>query len=179
MTQSSSEAALFEQFAACTGRAWHLEMRDTYEGHSGASTARLDAWRAAGDSFDWRSENHLREFWFNIIRGMVGRGADMRRARVVSLPPTDYIRWEFDITPGNLAAGEKVRWVDRARASDLLLPGNDLWVFDDQVFFNLCAGDGEHLRWEASDDPQVLERAVSAFQQVWARAEDHEDFKLT
>ncbi|MEV5503578.1 DUF6879 family protein, partial [Nonomuraea fuscirosea] len=28
----------------------------------------------------------------------------------------------------NIKAGELVRWLARRQASDLLLPGNDLWV---------------------------------------------------
>jgi hypothetical protein len=54
-------------------------------------------------------------------------------------------------------AGELVRWLPRRQASDIALPGNDFWVFDDAtVLFNHFNGDGdwavpgEELRTEPS-----------------------------
>jgi len=71
-------------------------------------------------------------------------GSKIRRARVVSEPVTEYIRFEHAITADlNVAAGEQVRWLPRRRASDLALPGSDFWLFDDQlIIFNHFAGDG-------------------------------------
>ena len=43
----------------------------------------------------------------------------MRRARVVSEPVTDYIRYEHDLTFANVAAGELVRWLPRRNAADI------------------------------------------------------------
>ncbi|WP_438948653.1 DUF6879 family protein [Streptomyces atratus] len=53
------------------------------------------------------------------------RGVRVLRARVVSEPVTEYIRFEHAITDANLRAGEEVRWLPRRRASTLALPGND------------------------------------------------------
>lgn len=53
------------------------------------------------------------------------RGVQMRRARIVSEPITPYIRYEYDGTFSNIAAGEDVRWLPRPRTADLLLPGVD------------------------------------------------------
>jgi len=72
-------------------------------------------------------------------------------------PITPYIRFEYDVTDSmNITAGEQVRWLPRRRASDLALPGNDFWVFDDRlVRFGHFAGDGTGLGHEMSDDPAV------------------------
>jgi hypothetical protein len=69
-----------------------------------------------------------------LVRHHVARGVKFRRARIVSEPVTDYIRFEHAITAGvNLAGGEQVRWLPRRRASDLCLPGNDFWPFDGRL----------------------------------------------
>ena len=69
-----------------------------------------------------------------LVRTRAARGVQFRRARVVSEPIAPFIRFEYEITATvNIAAGEQVRWLPRRRASDLCLPGNDFWVFDDRL----------------------------------------------
>jgi hypothetical protein len=93
---------------------------------------------------------------------------------------TDYIRFEHAITAGvNIAAGEKVRWLPRRRASDLCLPGNDFWLLDDRlVRFGYFAGDGEFLDHELTSDPAVVRQCATAFEAVWERAIDHARYQL-
>src|SRR5690349_17725155 len=71
--------------------------------------------------------------WWQLTTDTAARGVDLRRARIVSEPISDYIRCEYDWTFANIAAGEKVRWLPRRQASDLALPGNDFWLFDIQT----------------------------------------------
>ncbi len=71
--------------------------------------------------------------WLGIVKDTLTRGVVMRRARIVSEPVTDYIRWEHAVTPLNLGAGEQVRWLPRRHASDIPLPGNDFWLIDDRL----------------------------------------------
>jgi hypothetical protein len=87
---------------------------------------------------------------------------------------------EYDITDGtNVAAGEEVRWLPRRRASDLALPGNDFWLFDDRlVRFGYFTGDGEFLEHELADDPAVVKLCASAFEAVWERAIPHGNYRL-
>lgn len=49
--------------------------------------------------------------WVPLVKDAVARGVVMRRARIVSEPVTDHIRYEHAITPLNLQAGEDVRWL--------------------------------------------------------------------
>ena len=88
-------------------------------------------------------DTHWHE-WRDEVARTVARGVVMRRARIVSEPVTAFIRYEYELTsPLNIAAGEEVRWLPRSRASDLMLPGNDFWVFDEHlVRFTLFGGDG-------------------------------------
>jgi hypothetical protein len=97
----------------------------------------------------------------------------------VSEPVSDYVRYEYDITDGlNLAAGEQVRWLARRHASDLALPGNDFWLFDNQlVQFNHFSGDGDWIDVEQTTAPATIEFCSSAFETVWQRATPHQRYQ--
>lgn len=155
--------------------ALHLEMRD----HYGVDEERdvVEAWRRDGtvpayDSEYWRP-------WVSLVERTVARGVSVRRARIVSEPVTDYIRFEHAITPVNLRAGERVRWLPRRLASDLTLPGNDFWLIDDRIVrFNLFSGDGSAVDPDASQDPAVIKLCADAFTAVWERAVPHEEYSI-
>jgi hypothetical protein len=161
-----------ELIAATTASAVHLEMRDAYT----PSDQRF---------LDWRAGKPVQEpanpEWSALVRTHAGRGIEFRRARVVSEPLADFTRFEYEITDSvNVAAGEQVRWLPRRRASDLCLPGNDFWLFDDRlVRFGHFAGDGEFLDHELSDDLAVAKMCASAFEAVWERGVPHADYRPT
>jgi hypothetical protein len=151
--------------------AMHLEMRDVYD----TNFQPFQDWLEGG------SGRYDRSRWTAIVRDAVARGVRMRRARVVSEPVTDYIRWEHMLTDENLEAGEDVRWLPRRKAYDLLLPGTDLWLIDNRlVAFNFCEGDGTDTEEEVfTSDPEVVARCLLAFEQVWDRATPHADYLLS
>ena len=162
--------------AGCRSSAVHLETRDVY----GVADEDEDfaAWKAGR-----RHTPETREQWWNpfhesISRAVV-RGVSVRRARVVSEPATDYIRYEHACTFQNEMAGEVVRWLPRRLASDLLIPGNDLWLFDDTLIrFGLFSGDGSFVGHALSYDPDVIKNVSGAFENVWERAIRHERFTV-
>lgn len=162
-----------ELFSKCRASAVHLEMRDTYTPDDPVYLR----WKA-GDPIDIRAEF---QDWYDLIVATVSRGVTVRRARIVSEPITDFIRHEYESTADlNLAAGEHVRWLPRRHASDLALPGNDFWVFDDElVRFGYFAGDGTYLGQEIVTDPDVVKLCSSAFERVWERAIDHAEYEPT
>ncbi|MEE2041321.1 hypothetical protein Q8791_29260 [Nocardiopsis sp. CT-R113] len=145
-------------------------MRDSYT----PTDQRFLRWKA-GHSI----ERPANPAWVGLVRDHVARGVSFRRARIVSEPVTDYIRFEHEITNGvNIAAGEKVRWLPRRAASDLCLPGNDFWVFDEKIIrFHHFSGDGEIVEDELVKDPDTVRMCVSAFEAVWERALDHEKYQ--
>lgn len=70
-------------------------------------------------------------------------------------------------------------WLTRRRASDLLVPGNDFWIFDDRlVLFNHFAGDGSSGDKELREEPAVIKLCASAFEAVWDRAVPHGEYEL-
>jgi hypothetical protein len=117
--------------------------------------------------------------WVSLVRETVSRGVVMRRARIVSEPVTDYIRWEHAATSVNIAAGEQVRWLPRRGASDVALPGNDFWLIDERlVLFHFFTGDGNWAGHDFSEDPATVKLVASAFETVWQRAIPHEKYTV-
>jgi hypothetical protein len=153
-----------------TSSAVHLEMRDQYTPDDPVFLR----WQAGTPDAD-----PVYPDWYDLVRTHVARGIRFRRARIVSEPLSDFIRFEHVITSGlNVAAGEQVRWLPRRRASDLCLPGNDFWVLDNRVVrFGHFAGNGDFLGHEWCEDPAVVKHCVMAFEAVWERAIDHTHYQ--
>ncbi|EKX66600.1 hypothetical protein Sipo8835_22735 [Streptomyces ipomoeae] len=155
----------------------HLEMRDAYG--VAAEADDFARWKSTGER-DTDPASSYWAPWVTLIRSTVARGVVVRRARIVSEPVSDYIRYEHAGTVVNVEAGERVRWLPRRRASDIALPGNDFWLIDDRLIrWNHFTGDGASGGGEISEDPAAAELCADAFEAVWARATPHEDYKIS
>ncbi len=171
-----SSVPTFDELMAGCRSAVHLEMRDSYavEYEEGP----FAAWRASfrhdpADRASWWRP------WLDLIEETVGRGAVVRRARIVSEPVSEYTRFLYDGTFTNVAAGEQVRWLPRRQASDIALPGNDFWLFDGRlVRWNHFTGEGASGGQEVSDDPADATLCAEAFEAVWARATPHDQYDI-
>ncbi|MER5727801.1 DUF6879 family protein [Streptomyces sp. NPDC002138] len=165
-----------ELLSSAQHSAVHLEMRDGYMPDPG-----LDAWKAG--ERNRREDNDENEWpWLRWVREATGRGVRIRRARVFSVPESDYLRFEHHISDANVRAGEEIKWLPRRRATDIAFPGNDFWVFDGSLALILhFTGDGE---WaddpiEICTDPAVIKLCSSAFEAVWERAVPHSEYRPT
>ncbi|MFC8271147.1 DUF6879 family protein [Streptomyces roseolus] len=164
----SSVPSFAELLGRCERSAVHLEMRDSY-----ASTDRFEAWKR-GERIDWDDRASWWHPYDQLIADTVARGVSIRRARIVSEPVTEYIRWEHYVTHANVTAGEDVRWLPRRRATDIALPGNDFWLFDGELLrVHHFSGDGAVVEDEITDDPATVKLCASAFEAVWDRAVPH------
>ncbi|MFE4827436.1 DUF6879 family protein [Streptomyces sp. NPDC056672] len=171
----SSVPGFAELISDCHRSAVHLEMRDVY----GVASE-------ADDFAEWRARGQItpgsvarRRPWLDLVRETVGRGVVMRRARIVSVPVSEYIRYEHAGTYLNVGAGESVRWLPRRDAATLALPGADLWLFDDRLIrFGHFSGDGASAGHELCDDPAAVELCADAFESVWERGTPHERFTV-
>ena len=159
-----------ELIATATTSAVHLEMRDAYT----PSDPQFQDWRAGRPV-----PVPALPDWHDLVRFHTARGVKFRRARIVSEPLSDYIKFEHFITAtNNVAAGEEVRWLSRRQAQALCVPVNDYWVLDGRVVrFGYFAGDGEFLEHELTDDPAIARTCIDAFEAVWARAVPHADYR--
>lgn len=173
---SSVPSSFLDLLAGCSRSAVHLEMRDTYavDYESGP----FADWRA-GFRHDPADRQSWWRPWLDLVAETVGRGVAIRRARIVSEPVSEYIRYEHSGTFTNVAAGEQVRWLPRRQASDIALPGNDFWLFDGRlVQWNHFAGDGSSQGPELTDAPDAVKLCDTAFETVWGRAVPHDKYKL-
>ncbi|MGR3933243.1 DUF6879 family protein [Streptomyces sp. BRA346] len=172
----SNVPSFAELFRDCERSAVHLEMRDAYAVDYEESG--FTAWRQGhrlnpDDRASWWRP------WLDLVAGTAARGVVIRRARIVSEPVSEYIRFEHSGTFTNVAAGEQVRWLPRRRASDLALPGNDFWLYDDKLIrFNHFTGDGASAGGEMVDEPAVVKLCSAAFEAVWERATPHDEYEL-
>ncbi|WP_194906195.1 DUF6879 family protein [Catenulispora rubra] len=160
-------------FDGCQRTACHLEMRDNYAVQEELED--IAKWRAG--KWTARDDAESKADWLELMRKTASRGVSLRRARIVSEPATEYIRFEHFGTPQNIEAGEQVRWLPRAQASGIALPGNDFWVFDGATaLFNHFTGDGGWVGNELTSDPKVARLCSEAFEAVWALATPHDDY---
>ncbi|MFH9614657.1 DUF6879 family protein [Streptomyces pratensis] len=165
-----------ELLGDCTESAVHLEMRDAYA--VDYERGPFADWRA-GHRHDPADRASWWRPWLDLVAETVGRGVTVRRARIVSEPVSEYIRYERAGTFTNVAAGEQVRWLPRRQASDIALPGNDFWLFDGRLIqWNHFAGDGSSQGPELSDDPIAARLCAGAFGTVWERAAPHDEYTI-
>ncbi|MEV5486056.1 MULTISPECIES: DUF6879 family protein [Streptomyces] len=168
--------AFDELISNCRHSAVHLEMRDAYavDYEKGPFADWKNGFRhnPADRQSWWRP-------WLDLMEETVSRGVVVRRARIVSEPVSEYTRFLYDGTFTNVAAGEQVRWLPRRLASDIALPGNDFWLFDEQwIRWNHFAGDGSSMSEEVTDDPAAAKLCADAFEAVWSRAVPHDQYEI-
>jgi hypothetical protein len=160
-----------DMIAVTKRTAVHLEMRDSY----GDDDPSFLTWKETGKHPE---DDERDEAWRQVIRTAVARGVSFRRLRVICEPVSDYIRWEHAITSQvNIAAGEDVRWLPRSKAVGLMLPANDLWLFDNYTVRYANFAPDDTLTGEVSTtDPEQVRAVVAAFQIAWDLAIPHAEF---
>ncbi|MFI6298869.1 DUF6879 family protein [Nonomuraea sp. NPDC050790] len=146
-----------------------LELRDTY-----AIDAELfDAWRRGDEA----TVSRFVDAWRDKVASEVAAGRPIRRVRVVSEPLSEYQRMAVDISGSAVDAGEELRWLPRRLASSLALPGNDCFVLEDLVIFNVLGGSDERSEIQLFRDPEVVSLCRNAFSAAWDLAIPHREYK--
>lgn len=169
-----------EHLGKASSSALHLEMRDAY----GVATESKvwAAWQAAGGGTRVTDDERSRRAgWLSAVAEAVSRGVEVRRVRIVSVPVSLYTRFLYAGTGLNAEAGEEVRWLPRPLASDIALPGNDFWLFDQATaVFNLFDGDGGWADpgFQEHTEPAIVALCSAAFAAVWTRATPHNQFVI-
>lgn len=162
-------------FTTFKREALHLEMRDVYAVPDEAE--RLALFLEKGYR-DHEAEEVERRSWMDLIRNATEGGKVFRRARIVSEPVTDYIRYEWEGASVNIDAGEQIKWLPRRLASGIALPGNDFWLFDEStVVFTVFTGAGDVYERQLTIEPAIVELCKSAFGAVWSMAVPHGEYK--
>lgn len=164
--------ALFDTFQR---DAFHLELQDTYSVSSEDTSYRK--WKRGEPQDPDDGERP----WLQRVTRAVKSGRTVRRVRVVTEPVSEYIRYEYDGTPQNLAFGEDIRWLPRRLVPpDVVFPlaGRDWWLFDNYL---VAAGHldehGRPLGSEISTDPALVTRCVRLRDRLWDIAIPHAEYR--
>jgi hypothetical protein len=151
--------------------ALHMNMRDSY----GTETElpHFARWKAGEqDDFAW-----LRS-WCDLIRDHAAAGRVFRRVNIVSEPLSEYQQWSLAVERPMVAAGQDIRWVSRRLVSELSFPGNDFWLFDDElVVFMHYAGSGLNIDQAATSEASVIKRCRDSFEAVWPLGVPHGEYQ--
>ncbi|MFF4244272.1 DUF6879 family protein [Streptomyces sp. NPDC001822] len=175
MTPKAPVPSFDDLLSSATRSALHLEMRDVYA--VGEEEDDMQRWRSGQWSLD--DGRKVMAGWMDLVESVTKRGVSVRRARIVSVPVTEYIQYEHALTPLNILAGEDCRWLPRREALGIPLPAADFWLIDERVVrFNHFSGMGEPVDPEMSEDPAVASLCASAFAAVWGRATPHGEFQV-
>jgi Domain of unknown function (DUF1707) len=128
---------------------------------------------------DHAAEAAQRRTWLGLMRRITAAGVQVRRARIVSEPVSNYIRFEWHGADPAIEAGEDLRWLPRRLASGIALPGNDFWLLDRRTaMFKYFSGDGRPLGQEITDDAAAVELCRAAFDAVWKLAIPHGEYEI-
>ncbi len=160
---SSAEEELDELFTSFSRQAWRWECQGTYR-----QPGEVEPWRR------WREGEHddlewLRP-WLLNVEAATNRGRYFQRVRVFSEPPTEYQRWQIDVSPANIAAGEEFRVLTASRASALELPTQDFWVFDDDRVALMYFEDEQFVGHRILTEPDEVERYRQYKALAWREA---------
>ncbi len=151
--------------------ALHMNMRDSY----GTETElpHLAKWKAGEpDDLAWLQP------WCDMMRDHVTAGRVFRRVNIVSEPLSEYQQWALEVERPMVAAGQDIRWVPRRLVSEVCLPGNDFWLFDDGlVVFLHYTGIGINADFEPSNAPAVVQRCRASFESVWRLGTPYKEYR--
>lgn len=138
---------LGQWFQHFTRYAWRLEVLDDYSGTDGEDELR--EFQRTGRVAPRTPDNP----WRRIIENARARGAVIGRTRLIGHPITPYTEYELVAYEDNVALGEDVRILDRQRLDASWDAAPDVWLFDDQVAFQMLYGDRGTFRGVEEVDP--------------------------
>ena len=148
--------------------AWRLETQRRYDSDRQSETYRRFL----------RGEDPARDLagpWLANMRLQTGRGKRVERVRILDDPPTEGQQYLLTGTPYNLAAGEDIRHLDRAKAVELKLPMVDFWLFDSRVMLELHFDEEvRYLGAERIEDPVRVLKACQVRDAAWHYATRYE-----
>lgn len=169
MTLISGDA-FGELFRSFEHTAFRLEPRDRY--NSPGEHEPLRRFLAGEpDDLAWNQP------WLDLISEHTAKGRIVSRVRVVSVPLSDYSRFGLWCARFAVEAGEEIRYLDRAQATDL--PDFDYWLFDSSWVTRLHFDDDDRLLGaEIITDPATVVELSAARDDAWHRSVSRDQFEV-
>jgi hypothetical protein len=168
LLRGAAFAALFSSF---TRSAQRLETRDRYAGDQ----VLFEQWlRGQLDEPELADKVAA---WLGSVRATTAAGGRFERVRVVSEPPTDYQRFALATCRASTAAGEDIRYLDRALAVAHDLPAHDFWLFDGvRLALLYFTADDRMLGAQVIAEPAVVAQHQRWFDAAAALATTYADY---
>ncbi len=99
------------------------------------------------------------------------------RARVVSVPFTDYSRFGLWASQFTVAAGEDIRYLTRNQAQRIGLPNHDYWLFDSRKLVRMHFDENDRfLGGEVIEDLAEIVQHNYWRDAAWRHAIERSDF---
>jgi hypothetical protein len=150
--------------------AWRLETRRGY-----ASDRNSPKWQRWLNGEDVAADPD--NAWRENVRAQTTTGKRFERVRLVDEPLTQGQQFLLASSPSNVAAGEDIRMLPRARAQELRLPDGDFWLFDSKVLARFAFDDEDTtLGVYVTEDPAEVLAACQARDAAWHHAVRAEEF---
>lgn len=109
--------------------------------------------------------------WRQNVAEQTAAGKLFGRVRLIDDPITDGQRFLLASAPSNVAAGEDIRYLTRARAQELRLPDIDFWLFDSRVLARFAFDEADTtLGVYVTEDPAEVVAACQARDTAWHHA---------
>lgn len=101
------------------------------------------------------------DLWLQNIKATKELGIVMERVRVVSLPISEYIRYEIDYWKFSIRNGENILFIGKEDFNEIKRLFNfklkDFWFFDDKTLIIFYYDDGNFIKECFIDDEKVIE----------------------
>jgi hypothetical protein len=161
-------ADLFRQFSRS---AWRWEAQGIYR-----QPDEVEPWQRWRDGVPVATDRDWLAPWLDMVRTATKAGKRFERVRKITDPITEYLRWQMDVTPANIDAGEDIRLMSEAEANRLGLPAEDFWLFDDEQVAVLHFGPSDLDGAEIITDPATVARYQTWREVAWRQAVTFEQY---
>jgi hypothetical protein len=161
-------ADLFRRF---TRSAWRWEAQGTYR-----QPDEVDPWQRWREGVPVSADLDWLAPWLDDVREAARAGRRFERVRMLTEPLTEYLRWQMEVTPANVEAGEDIRVLPESEARSLDLPQDDFWLFDDERVAVLHFGPTDLRGAEIITDPDTVARYRSWRDLAWQHAVTFQDY---
>ncbi|MFI1863622.1 DUF6879 family protein [Streptomyces jumonjinensis] len=141
--------------------AWRLETRRGY-----ASDRKSPLWQQFLDGQDITGDPP--NAWRQNVATQVALGKRIERVRILDEPATEGQQFLRARAATNIAAGEDIRHLTRARAQELRLPDFDFWLFDSRTLVRFAFDEEDTtLGVYVTEDPAEVLATCQARDAAW------------
>jgi hypothetical protein len=143
-------ADLFRSFSHT---AWRWEAQGTYH-----QPGEVEPWQRWREGIPVLSDLEWLRPWLDDVRAATQAGRKFERVRMMTEPLTEYLRWQVEVAPANIEAGEVMHVIPESTARTVGLPKEDFWLFDDERVAVLHFTPDDLLGAEIITDPATVAR---------------------